>query len=200
MLLAVTVASAVPVATGVRDAPRDEGAAAAAHSAPPTKRISTSGRVEAGVGLISAHADLELERWFSDWFGGGVQATAFGASLPFRRSESAYGGGVYIALRGSATGNTPLLTLGGGIAEVRSTESPDGFCIDVWSDGSGDGTCEPVRTAEGLGAYFGVGLGWLFHPGLPKNALELGPVLRLDIASELPAITLNFALGAAYVL
>jgi hypothetical protein len=59
--------------------------------------------------------------------------------------------------------------------------------------------CAPDEHHEGIGAYFGAGLGWIFHPSYPKSGVELGPVLRLDIAEEYPNVTLNFALGFASV-
>lgn len=166
-----------------------------------SQEVVTSWRAEAGLGIISGHLGAEAERWFSDWFGGGVYGTAFGVSL--KSEERAYGGGIHMALRTFARGNTPWLTLGGGIAQVSHTNRPSwGACPLLWDEGGGDESEDDcaVHTHEGVGAYFGAGLGWLFHPNFPNDGLELGPVLRLDIANEVPAITLNFALGRACVL
>jgi hypothetical protein len=61
-----------------------------------------------------------VSAWFAHWVGAGLQAGAFGAG--FWDKTRAYGAGLHLALRTSATGSRPLPTVGGGIAQVRETE------------------------------------------------------------------------------
>ena len=50
-----------------------------------------------------------------------------------------------------------------------------------------------VGSTGGEALFVGASVDWLFHPG----GVEIGPVLRLDHAGPVTAVTINFATGFA---
>ena len=195
-LIVATAVSTLAAGTNPEQPSRDAGALAAAQAPTVLRRISTSWRADAGLGLLAYQAGAEGEYWFADWAGAGLQGGAFGAGL-FSTTQ-AYGAGLHLALRTSPTSSKPfLLTVGGGIAHVQETTST--FCLDLGFDGDDHDDCPPDETHSSNGPYFDAGLGWLFHPSYPNSGIELGPVLRLNVAGRIPALTLNFAIGYASV-
>ncbi|MBN1607137.1 MAG: hypothetical protein JW940_10930 [Polyangiaceae bacterium] len=189
-LIVATAVSTLAARTNPPQPSRDAGTLATARPTPAPHRVSTSLRANGGIGVLAYQAGAEGEYWFAGWAGAGLQGGAFGAGL-FDKTQ-AYGGGLHLALRTSPTGSSPLLTVGGGIAQVRETMGK--LCLD-WN---GDG-CPPDETHSSVGPYLDAGLGWLFHPSWPNSGIELGPILRLDVAGRIPAVTLNFAIGYASV-
>jgi hypothetical protein len=190
-LMVATAASTLVAGTNPQQPSMDAGTLVTARPTPVPHRISTSLRADGGLGLFAYRAGAEGEYWFADWAGAGLQGGAFGSG--FLDKTQAYGGGLHLALHTSPTSSRPFfLTVGGGIAHVRETEGK--LCLDFDGDG-----CPPDETHSSVGPYFGAGLGWLFHPSYPNSGIELGPLLRLDVAGRVPALTLNFAIGYASV-
>ena len=186
-LLAAMAASTVLTSGHAAARPRTDGAAATPASTSTERRVLTAVRVEGGLGIIAYQAGIEAERWFNNWIAGGLHGAIFGAGL-FDRSDGC-GAGAHVALRTSTASSFGILTLGGGMARVTET---DGELFFNWN---GDGRDRP--THAGGRAYIRAGLGWLFHPSLPRGGLEIGPVVLADVAGEHTAFTLNLAVGYA---
>jgi hypothetical protein len=153
-------------------------------------------RVDGGVGLgsnaLAAQASIEAEYWVHPNIAFGLHAGTFNNSGIFGRQDVVYGAGPAVSLRSSASRSYALVTGNAGLAVLRESNHP--LCLHLCWEGPCNSASTPCPGAWEKVSHvpnLGLGIGWMAHPGV----LEIGPLVRLDVAGSSVIGTLNLVLG-----